>query len=251
MKLEKENDYIHASYVDGYLQRKEFICTQGPLVATTEDFWLMVWQENCGAVVMLCQLLENGRPKCAAYWNPVAGRSFKAGEFVIDTLDQQSVDLGPHAIRVSTLQLSRRGCPKCRRIQHYAHLTWPDKGSPVEGYPCTQLIDLVRRKLAEPPTSTSTRQTPIVIHCSAGIGRTGTLVAIDICVQRLRTRRRVDVESVVRKIRQQRMQAVQTEEQYVYVHKALLQFLKNGDCGHMDLLLDRFLTEFARRYPLR
>ncbi len=245
VKLDKREDYIHASYVDGFTQRKEFICTQGPVVTTVEDFWLMVWQENCYAIVMLCQLLEEGKQKCAAYWNPQDGRYFRAGQFVVRTLTIEQLCLEEQRIAISSLQLMREGdTATTRKIVHYAHLNWPDKATPaVPAYPSTLLMDFVRRDTVR--QSNPRPEAPIVIHCSAGIGRTGTLVAIDICLQRLRLTNQIDVEAVVRTIREQRIQAVQTEEQYVYIYKALLELMKrNGyDCS-----LENFLADFANRY---
>ncbi len=241
VKLNRDDDYIHASYVDGYLHRKEFICTQGPLVETISDFWSMIWQENCNSIIMLCQLLEKGRQKCAAYWNPLKGKLFTSGEFQIRTVSTQFISLYQHRIAIASLQI-RKGdsSSHCREVSHYAHLTWPDKRSPADGYPCTLLIDLVREKKLNP-----TGPSPIVIHCSAGIGRTGTLVVLDICLRRLQIRGEVDIEGVVRKVRQQRSQVVQTQEQYAFVHKALLEYLKMS--GY-NLKLDRFLAEFDKQY---
>ncbi len=248
VRLRRQEDYIHASYVDGFTQRKEYICTQGPVVSAVEDFWLMVWQENCYAIVMLCQLLEEGKQKCAAYWNPQERRSFRAGQFIVRTLSVEQLHLEEQRISISSLQLMHDGDEaRARKIVHYAHLNWPDKATPaVPAYPSTLLMDFVRRDTRQ---KTNPRpESPIVIHCSAGIGRTGTLVAIDICLQRFRLKNQIDVEAVVRKIREQRIQAVQTEEQYVYIYKALLEHLKrNGyECS-----LEKFFAQFASRYTSR
>ncbi len=236
-----DNDYIHASYIDGYWKENEFICAQGPLASTIEDFWEMVWQENSRVIVMLTPLEEKRKVKCAPYWSTTEA-TISIGPFKVTTWKHEMLSLLKQRVTCTPISVRKGG--ESREMHHYLYLSWPDKRSPSEGYPLCKLLEEVRRRNKSDEES---EFGPVIVHCSAGIGRSGTLVAVDICLQRFFATNQVDVEAVVREIRAQRMHAVQTDEQYVFIHRVVLEFLtKLHRIPHLKI--KAFMDDFDERY---
>ncbi len=234
-----QEDYIHASYVDGYYKKKEFICAQGPLDDTVEDFWEMVWDQKVGVIVQLTKRIEDGRIKVSEYWNAIKGKSTKCGRFSTRTLEQRDTTIDEERILMSDL-LVRRAPKKNDTVSvlHLLHMSWPDHASPPSGNALIETMRCAREK--------NRRGGPILIHCSAGIGRTGTLVSIDVCVQRLLTKREVNVEQVVRRIRSQRKCAVQTANQYCFIHKVMLELIQRA--GQRIPNTEKFYEQYRKRF---
>ncbi|XP_060078158.1 receptor-type tyrosine-protein phosphatase alpha-like [Ylistrum balloti] len=200
--------YINANYIDNAEAKKVYVATQGPLPNTTDDFWRMIWMLNSGKIVMLTNLVENKKNKCHKYW-PDEGEPMSTKTFNI-TLDRER-DYASYVIRNITV-VDRKS--KERREIHQFHFTaWPDHGTP-------NTLELVlfhrRMKLYE-----SVLGGQIVIHCSAGIGRTGTFVALDALSDYGRKYNRIDIQDFVNKMRKDRMNMIQTVEQYVALHEIL------------------------------
>ncbi len=218
------NDYIHANFVDGYKQKNAYISTQGPLDSTVEDFWRMVWQECVLVVAMTTKVIEQRRIKCAQYWPLEKDETLRVGAFC-DIKNVNVEDLGDY--RVSKLVIRHFASGQVRTIAHCQFMSWPDHGVPKTAAHILDFIELVRKHQKECMRQLNwlghPNGPPICVHCSAGIGRTGTFCTIDICVRKIDDNQALDIEDIVQKIRSQRAQSVQTREQYVFCYLAALQ----------------------------
>ncbi|XP_047224870.1 receptor-type tyrosine-protein phosphatase mu-like isoform X3 [Girardinichthys multiradiatus] len=212
---EQSSDYINANYVDGYHRPNHYIATQGPMQETVFDFWRMVWQENTAAIVMVTNLVEVGRVKCCKYWpdDTEIYRDIKV------TLIETEL-LSEYVIR--TFAVEKRGAHEIREIRQFHFTGWPDHGVP---YHSTGLLGFIRRV----KTKTLTNAGPMVVHCSAGAGRTGCFIVIDIMLDMAEREGVVDIYNCVRELRSRRVNMVQTEEQYVFIHDAILEACLCGD----------------------
>uniref|UniRef100_A0A8R1XMG4 Protein-tyrosine-phosphatase n=2 Tax=Onchocerca TaxID=6281 RepID=A0A8R1XMG4_ONCVO len=209
------SDYINANYIDGYEKPKAYIATQGPLPETFADFWRMVWEENTATIVMLTKLEERSRIKCNQYW-PTRGSSHY-GHIQVTLLD--TLELAHYTIRTFRLQHQNGG--KIREIRHLQYTAWPDHGVP--DHPTPFLMFLKRVKTLNRPDAG-----PIISHCSAGIGRTGAFIVIDCMLERLRYENTVDIYGCVTALRSQRSYMVQTDDQYIFIHDAVLDAVQSG-----------------------
>uniref|UniRef100_A0A3Q1GRF6 Receptor-type tyrosine-protein phosphatase kappa n=1 Tax=Acanthochromis polyacanthus TaxID=80966 RepID=A0A3Q1GRF6_9TELE len=212
---EQSSDYINANYVDGYHRPNHYIATQGPMQETVFDFWRMVWQENTAAIVMVTNLVEVGRVKCCKYWpdDTEIYRDIKV------TLIETEL-LSEYVIR--TFAVEKRGAHEIREIRQFHFTGWPDHGVP---YHATGLLGFIRRVKSKTLTSAG----PMVVHCSAGAGRTGCFIVIDIMLDMAEREGVVDIYNCVRELRSRRVNMVQTEEQYVFIHDAILEACLCGD----------------------
>ncbi|KFO79509.1 Receptor-type tyrosine-protein phosphatase T, partial [Cuculus canorus] len=208
------SDYINANYI-GYHRPRHYIATQGkfilvwPMQETVKDFWRMIWQENSASVVMVTNLVEVGRVKCVRYW-PDDTEVY--GDIKVTLIETEP--LAEYVIRTFTVQ--KKGYHEIREIRQFHFTSWPDHGVPCYA---TGLLGFVRQvKFLNPPEAG-----PIVVHCSAGAGRTGCFIAIDIMLDMAENEGVVDIFNCVRELRSQRVNLVQTEEQYVFVHDAILE----------------------------
>ncbi|XP_042185061.1 receptor-type tyrosine-protein phosphatase F isoform X5 [Oncorhynchus tshawytscha] len=204
------SDYINANYIDGYRKQNAYIATQGPLPETLSDFWRMVWEQRAHTIVMMTRLEEKSRVKCDQYW-PVRGTE-TYGMIQVSMLD--TVELATYSVR--TFALYKNGSSEKREIRQFQFMAWPDHGVPE--YPTPILAFLRRVKACNPPDAG-----PMVVHCSAGVGRTGCLIVIEAMLERMKHEKSVDIYGHVTCMRAQRNYMVQTEDQYVFIHEALLE----------------------------
>ncbi|XP_035734055.1 tyrosine-protein phosphatase non-receptor type 9-like isoform X1 [Vespa mandarinia] len=220
------SDYINANFVDGYKQKNAFINTQGPLPKTCGDFWRMIWEQQTLVIVMTTRVVERGRTKCAQYWGPEPGDEVQAGGFTVTTLE---VDINPD-YTISMLLLTNNKTDETREVCHMLYTAWPDYGVPQSARALLQFLSLVRQQQNKLLASRGDtwaghpRGPPIVVHCSAGIGRTGTFCTLDICISRLEDTGTVDIRGTVEKIRAQRAYSIQMPDQYVFCHRALAEY---------------------------
>ncbi|XP_036203649.1 receptor-type tyrosine-protein phosphatase F isoform X8 [Myotis myotis] len=213
------SDYINANYIDGYRKQNAYIATQGPLPETMGDFWRMVWEQRTATVVMMTRLEEKSRVKCDQYW-PLRGTE-TYGLIQVTLLD--TVELATYTVR--TFALHKSGSSEKRELRQFQFMAWPDHGVPE--YP-TPILAFLRRVKACNPLDAG----PMVVHCSAGVGRTGCFIVIDAMLERMKHEKTVDIYGHVTCMRSQRNYMVQTEDQYVFIHEALLEA---ATCGHTEV----------------
>ncbi|MBN3294185.1 PTPRM phosphatase, partial [Polypterus senegalus] len=211
----EENDYINASYIQGFNKSRCYIATQGPLESTIEDFWSMVWQENSEMIIMLTNLTENQTVKCAKYWPDT---SDNYGDFTITLLKTEKTS----EVITRTFEMTKEGSCLRRTITHSLYTAWPDHGVPKTASGLRHIVHKIH-------TIVNPKSGPIIVHCSAGIGRTGTLIALDYLLMMAKDEKRVDVVQCVSKMREQRMNMVQTLDQYMFIYDSLIEFLECGD----------------------
>uniref|UniRef100_A0A4W4GRI5 Receptor-type tyrosine-protein phosphatase kappa n=1 Tax=Electrophorus electricus TaxID=8005 RepID=A0A4W4GRI5_ELEEL len=215
MEDDSASDYINANYIDGYQRPSHYIATQGPVHETVYDFWRMIWQEQSACIVMVTNLVEVGRVKCYKYW-PDDAEVY--GDFKVAFVEVEP--LAEYVVRTFTLE--RRGFNEVREVKQFHFTGWPDHGVP---YHATGLLSFIRRvKMSNPPSAG-----PIVVHCSAGAGRTGCYIVIDIMLDMAEREGVVDIYNCVKALRSRRINMVQTEEQYIFIHDAILEACLCGD----------------------
>lgn len=229
------SDYINASHIDGYNRPKEYISTQGPKENTIVDFWRMIWQEASTVILMVTGLVENGKQKCSKYW---PDDSLVYGDLQI--LLSHTEPCMDFIIR--TLLLRKTDTGETRRIRHYHFLDWPDHTVPSNP---TSLLTMLRRMRVENANLTG----PIVVHCSAGIGRSGTCIAIDSLWQQAERENHVDVFGFVNKIRMQRTNMVQNLEQYLFIYEALVEAIQYGNTAIMAEELPLYIRKLCLIKP--
>ncbi|XP_051285206.1 receptor-type tyrosine-protein phosphatase F isoform X7 [Dicentrarchus labrax] len=213
------SDYINANYIDGYRKQNAYIATQGPLPETLSDFWRMVWEQRSTTIVMMTRLEEKSRVKCDQYWPSRGTETY--GMIQVTMLD--TVELATYSVR--TFALYKNGSSEKREVRQFQFMAWPDHGVPE--YPTPILAFLRRVKACNPPDAG-----PMVVHCSAGVGRTGCFIVIDAMLERMKHEKSVDIYGHVTCMRAQRNYMVQTEDQYIFIHEALLEA---ATCGNTEV----------------
>uniref|UniRef100_A0A4W5JRU5 Receptor-type tyrosine-protein phosphatase kappa n=1 Tax=Hucho hucho TaxID=62062 RepID=A0A4W5JRU5_9TELE len=211
MEDDPSSDYINANYIDVSGAASSI----GPVHETVYDFWRMVWQEQSACIVMVTNLVEVGRVKCYKYW-PDDAEVY--GDFKVTFVEVEP--LAEYVVRTFTLE--RRGFNELREVKQFHFTGWPDHGVP---YHATGLLSFIRRvKMSNPPSAG-----PIVVHCSAGAGRTGCYIVIDIMLDMAEREGVVDIYNCVKALRSRRINMVQTEEQYIFIHDAILEACLCGE----------------------
>ncbi|KAK2863197.1 hypothetical protein Q5P01_002730 [Channa striata] len=209
------SDYINANYIDGYRKQNAYIATQGALPETFGEFWRMIWEQRSAIIVMMTKLEERSRVKCDQYW-PTRGTE-TYGLIQVTLLD--TVELATYCVR--TFALFKNGSSEKREVRQFQFTAWPDHGVPE--HPTPFLAFLRRVKACNPPDAG-----PMVVHCSAGVGRTGCFIVIDAMLERIKHEKTVDIYGHVTLMRAQRNYMVQTEDQYVFIHDALQEAVNCG-----------------------
>ncbi|XP_039671378.1 receptor-type tyrosine-protein phosphatase S-like isoform X14 [Perca fluviatilis] len=230
------SDYLNANYIDGYRKQNAYIATQGPLAETFGDFWRMVWEQRAASVVMMTRLEEKSRIKCDQYWPSRGTETY--GMIQVTLLD--TMELATFCVR--TLSLHKSGCSERREVRQFQFTAWPDHGVPE--YPTPFLNFLRRVKACNPPDAG-----PIIAHCSAGVGRTGCFIVIDAMLERIRHERTVDIYGHVTLMRSQRNYMVQTEDQYSFIHEALLEAVACGNTEVAARSLYSYMQKLSKVEP--
>ncbi|XP_078656416.1 uncharacterized protein LOC144902749 isoform X2 [Branchiostoma floridae x Branchiostoma belcheri] len=229
------SDYINASYIDGYDKVKAFIACQGPKPDTSRDMWRMVWQERSACVVMVTNLVENGRTKCERYWpeesNEYENNVKTYGDITV-TAEKVST-MADYALRL--LHIQKAGVDEVREVLHFQYTSWPDYGVPKHP---TSTINFVKRVKASIPHGAG----PPIVHCSAGVGRSGTFITIAAMLDMIETEGAINVHDFVDAMRENRMTMVQTSDQYAFIYTALLEATQ---CGNTTIPADEFRDRFS------
>ncbi|KAL6261513.1 hypothetical protein P5V15_006601 [Pogonomyrmex californicus] len=207
---DKYSDYINANYITGYKKDKHYIATQGPKPNTVVDFWRMIWQENVLIICMLTNVVENGKTKCEQYW-PDIGKKKKYGDIIV--LNARHNVFADYCLRTFHVTYGE----ETRKIEHLHYTAWPDHGVPMYTH---SVVTYLKKLLATPPGNG-----PVVVHCSAGVGRTGTIILCDICLHRAAAEGLLDVFAETASIRNERANMVDNKQQYLLAHLTLVECL--------------------------
>ncbi|XP_056906900.1 receptor-type tyrosine-protein phosphatase eta-like [Takifugu flavidus] len=218
------DDYINANYIPGYNSKKEFIAAQGPLPSTVKDFWRMIWEKNVQTLVMLTRCNEQGRIKCEQYWD------FGTKHFEnINVTAVSDIPLEDWTIR--DFDIKNVKTAETRSVRQFHFTAWPDHGVPET----TELLINFRHLVREHMDQYS-RHSPTVVHCSAGVGRTGTFIAMDRLIFQIERENIVDIYGIVHDLRMHRSLMVQTEDQYVFLNQCALDIIRSRTGTNVDLI---------------
>ncbi|XP_062574199.1 receptor-type tyrosine-protein phosphatase alpha-like isoform X3 [Saccostrea cucullata] len=215
LKTDSASDYINANYIQGAKQEQQYIAAQGPKQNTVNDFWTMVWQEHVSIIVMLTNLKEGNKTKCAKYW-PEVNQNIIYGKMSVKMIEEKEYAF--YSIR--KFNINDKESKRPRFVTQYHYTAWPDHGTP-------EPLCLVVFLYHVTKTGTNKNDSPIDVHCSAGIGRTGTYIAIDVLNKIGRKTGKVNVAEYVKKMRESRMNMVQTYEQYMTIFLSLNEIFKS------------------------
>ncbi|XP_069756765.1 receptor-type tyrosine-protein phosphatase eta-like, partial [Narcine bancroftii] len=211
------SDYINANFMPGYNSKKEFIAAQGPLMNTVNDFWRMIWEYHVPAIVMLTKCVEQGRAKCEQYW-PTERPLIIEDKIV--TLTSEVIDQD-WTIRNFSIVKDKYG--QKYNVRQFHFTGWPDHGVPSTTGVLIEFSKLVRHYINQHKMSG-----PTLVHCSAGVGRTGTFISIDHMIHQIDYKKKVDIWGTVYQLRMNRPLMVQTESQYVFLNQCALEYIKSS-----------------------
>lgn len=229
------SDYINANFVLGYKERKKFICAQGPMENTVCDYWRMIWEQHLELVLMLTNLEEYSKTKCAKYW-PDKTESKNFGDITVEHVGE--IPYSDYVVR--ELKMTRTGERESRIIIQHHFLVWKDFMAPEHPHAILRFIKRVNEAY-------SLEKGPILVHCSAGVGRTGTLVALDSLLQQLADEGQVSIFNTVCDLRHQRNFLVQSLKQYIFVYRALMEMAQYGDTEIAATQLKNFVDKLRLR----
>ncbi|CAH1243186.1 PTPRA [Branchiostoma lanceolatum] len=214
----RNSDYINASFMNGYRQKDAFIATQGPLAQTVADFWSMIWEWRTCSIVMLTELVEKGRDQCTKYWSDTSN-TYRDVTVELYSLEKHH----DYTLRTFHISNCKSKDQSCRTVQQFQFHGWPDVGAPNTAAGMLDLIGQVQKQQQVSGNG------PITVHCSSGAGRTGTFIALCTILERVKTEGICDVFQTVKALRQQRPHMVQTQDQYNFCYRAVIEYLDSFD----------------------
>uniref|UniRef100_A0A669AYV4 protein-tyrosine-phosphatase n=1 Tax=Oreochromis niloticus TaxID=8128 RepID=A0A669AYV4_ORENI len=202
-------DYINASFIDVSTPSRP----PGPLSHTVEDFWRMVWEWRCHSIVMLTELKEREQEKCYRYWPSEGSVTF--GDYTVELTGDTQCE----TFTLKDMVLTYRPEKQSQHVRHFHFHGWPEIGIPAEGRGMIDIIAAVQRQQQQ------SGNRPIIVHCSAGAGRTGTFIALSNILERVKAEGLLDVFQTVKSLRMQRPHMVQTVEQYDFCYRVVQDFV--------------------------
>ena len=219
-----QNKYINASSMNVYDEEKYFISTQGPKETTIEDFWTMIDEYNVNVIAMICKEVEDGVEKCTNYWNEEIEMTLYKIVIEKEIVKDQYV--------IREIKLINNSTKKEKNVKQIHFNGWPDHGVPdvsdgkvFDSF--NEMIELVDKYR---------ENKPVVVHCSAGVGRTGTFITMYVLNKEIRKQIDENVKEIkfsifnlVRKLKEMRLYSVQTQQQYIFIHQYVRYFLKNNN----------------------
>lgn len=227
------SDYINANYIVGYTYEREYIASQGPLPGTVNDFWRMTWEQSVTIIVMLTKCKEGNTDKCEHYWPDTVNEPKQYGDIVVNLISVSNMD----KFDINIFQVSQGDYT--RTIKHFHFLEWPDFSASVDSTVVIDFIQTVRTHI------TPEVKGPLLIHCSAGVGRTGTYISIDYLLQFVRDHdlsQSVDIFAWVVQMRKNRVSMVQVDKQYIFIHRALTELVDRKRNGLLQSQDDMTIT---------
>eukprot|EP00057_Strongylocentrotus_purpuratus_P017913 XP_011672387.1 PREDICTED: receptor-type tyrosine-protein phosphatase T isoform X2 [Strongylocentrotus purpuratus] len=230
LENDPHSDYVNANFIDGYNYPRRYIAAQGPNVASVKDFWRMVWEEDCGKIVMLTNTVEGEKRKCEKYW---PDKKMIYGKI---TVTRKSEEVNTHyTVRTFSVVFG----DNIREVVQFHYTSWPDMGVPKYTTPLMNFIRTVKQHHTNSVGA-------IVVHCSAGVGRTGTFITLDAMLDQAEAENAIDVYNFITGMRQNRIKMVQVAEQYQFIYDALLETFVCGDTSiAQDLYLQRYPSLLA------
>ncbi|XP_041352213.1 tyrosine-protein phosphatase 10D-like [Gigantopelta aegis] len=216
---DETSDYINASYIDGYNKENEYIAAQGPLPSTVDDFWRMIWEQDVAIIVMVTPLKEGGKIKCEQYWPEDVFDPRQYGEVIVENTSSSTVNI----YNLSVFRIKHtQNADEVHTVYHFHFLNWRDMTADLEAHNLLKFVKTVRSYVR------GDMKGPILVHCSAGVGRTGTFITIDYLCQFIKEHEledEVDIFGFVLKMRDRRVIMVQAESQYSFIHDAAMELI--------------------------
>lgn len=219
-RTRSQRDYVNASHVDITGARYKYILSQGPKDNTMADFWQMVWDQGVTVIAMLTQLREGYKAKCCQYWPEQEGAVLELGDINVKlTFQRDDVLYITRGFQVHHLPSERS-----MDVIHLQFTSWPDHGVPKTSKDLLDYLDEVQSLISKisPPFEEAV---PLLIHCSAGVGRSGVFLMMDLLTHQFNNNEHVDIPGTLRTLRTRRSHIVQTEEQYLFIYTSLLAYL--------------------------
>ncbi|XP_043534741.1 FERM and PDZ domain-containing protein 2 isoform X3 [Chiloscyllium plagiosum] len=208
--------YINASYIRMPIGSEEYvyIACQGPLPGTTNDFWQMIWENKVGIIAMMTREHERGKVKCHRYWPDKMYKPMRVNKYQLILENQQILD----SFEINAMKMTDSETGEVHYVKHLQFVTWPDHGTPNSSEQLVRFILCMREVHHQGPT---------VVHCSAGIGRSGVLICTDVLLSLINKELSFDIMDIVRNMRRQRHGMIQTKDQYLFCYNIVLEILES------------------------
>ncbi|CAD6194956.1 unnamed protein product [Caenorhabditis auriculariae] len=229
-----ENDYIHASWMR-MPDSMAYICTQAPMKSTMEDFWHMIFTEKVSMIIMLCSYTEDNMSKCDVYL-PETTDSATYGPYKVTKKSSPSINI--ESVKHRVFEVQKTGSPGTITVSHFIHSGWLDHFAPKSPGGIVQLLKLAREK---------SNNCPVVVHCSAGIGRSATFIAIDYGSQRVKEMPTLNPLDIVKEVRLMRHQSVQSYFQFGFMIMCIFDlFLQDGVITKNPQAVSRYISGYTQ-----